>query len=134
MSSRILINLIAALATTMVMTVAAGNSNDWRLIGSKDADRTGDHDTIQVKGSNDNFRKIKLHVSGADLNIKRLVVTYDNGEPDNIDVRENIRQGEETRALDLKGSGTRSIRKIDLWYDTEGVLKGKANVKVHGLK
>jgi hypothetical protein len=129
-----MINFIAALATTMAMTAAAGNNNDWRLIGSKEADHSGDHDTIQVKGSNDNFRKIKLHVGGADLNIKRLVVTYDNGEPDNIDVREHISQGNETRALDLKGSGTRSIRKIDLWYDTEGLLKGKANVKVYGLK
>jgi hypothetical protein len=129
-----MINFIAALATTMAMTAAADDRNDWRLIGSKDADRSGDHDTIQVKGSNDNFRKIKLHVGGADLNIKRLVVTYDNGEPDNIDVRENIRQGGETRALDLKGKGTRSIRKIDLWYDTEGFLKGKAHVKVYGLK
>jgi hypothetical protein len=134
MNRRAIINLIAAFAAVMAVPAAAGNNDDWRLIGSKDADHSGDHDTIQVKGSNDNFRKIKLRVGGADLNIKRLVVTFDNGEPDNIDVRENIRQGEETRALDLKGSGTRSIRKIDLWYETEGVLKGKANVKVYGLK
>jgi hypothetical protein len=126
--------MFAALAAMIAMTAAAGGDDNWRLIGTAHAGHTADHDTIQVKGSNDDFRKIKLKVSGADLNIKRLVVTYDNGEPDNIDVRENIRQGGETRALDLKGSGKRSIRKIDFWYDSQGLLKGKAEVRIYGSK
>jgi hypothetical protein len=125
---------VVAATMTMAMTAAAGSYDNWRLIGTKQASYQGDHDTIQVKGSNDDFRKIKLKVSGADLNIKRLVVTYDNGEPDNIDVRENIRQGGETRALDLRGTGKRSIRRIDFWYDTQGLLKGKAEVRVYGSK
>jgi len=132
MSVRTLI--FAALAATMAMTAAADSPGGWRLIGTKQASHQADHDTIQVQGRNDDFRKIKLKVSGADLNIKRLVVTYDNGEPDNIEVRENIRQGGETRALDLRGSGRRSIRRIDLWYDTQGLLKGKATVQIFGSR
>lgn len=40
----------------------------------------------------------------------------------------------EWRAIDLKGVGTRSIRRIDFWYDTKGFLKGKADVTVFGMK
>jgi hypothetical protein len=118
----------------MAMTAAVGGLYGWRLIGTRQASYQADHDTIRVQGPQDDFRKIKLKVSGADLNIKRPVVTYDNGEQDNIDVRENIRQSGEIRALDLRGSGKRSIRRIDFWYDTQGLLKGKATVRVYGSR
>ena len=73
-------------------------------------------------------------MTDAGLNMQRMVVTYDNGEPDRIDVRQNISQGGESRAIDLKGIGKRSVRRIDFWYDTKGFLKGKANVTVFGMK
>jgi hypothetical protein len=38
------------------------------------------------------------------------------------------------RAIDLRGIGKRSVRKIESWYDTKGVLKGKADVTVFGMK
>ena len=63
----------------------------------------------------------------------RMIVVYDNGEPDNIDVRQNIPQGGESRVLDLRG-GKRSIRKVEFWYDTKGVLRGKAKVQLWGRK
>jgi hypothetical protein len=38
-------------------------------------------------------------------------VTYDNGNPDTIDIRQNIAQGGESRVIDLNGIGKRSIRR-----------------------
>jgi hypothetical protein len=35
--------------------------------------------------------------------------------------------------IDLEG-GRRSIRRIDFWYDTQGLLNGRANVTIFGLK
>jgi len=112
----------------------AGSSGTWRLIGTTHADRGADHDGIIVKGPFDNFRKVKFKVTDAPLNMQHMVITYDNGQPDKIDVRQNIPQGGESRAIDLKGIGKRSIRRIDFWYDTKGLLKGKANVTVFGMK
>jgi len=112
----------------------AGAAGDWRVIGTTQADHSADHDTIVVKGPFDDFRKIKFKVTDAPLNLQRLVVTYDNGEPEKLDVRENISQGSESRAIDLRGAGKRSIRRIDFWYDTKGWLKGKAHVTVFGMK
>jgi hypothetical protein len=63
-----------------------------------------------------------------------MVVTYDNGQPDKIDVRQNIPQGGESRVIDLKGIGKRNIRRMDFWYETKGFMKGKADVTVFGKK
>jgi len=111
-----------------------GAAGEWRLIGQTQADHAADHDAIIVKGPFDNFRKIKFKVTNAPLNMQRMVITYDNGQPDNIDIRQNIPQGGESRAIDLRGIGKRSVRRIDFWYDTKGFLKGKADVTVFGMK
>jgi hypothetical protein len=106
----------------------------WRLLGTTHANHTADHDVITVQGPYDNFRKIKFKVTDAPLNLMHMVVTYDNGVPDKIDVRENIPKGGESRVIDLKGVGKRSLRKIEFWYDTKGFLNGKADVTVFGMK
>jgi hypothetical protein len=111
-----------------------GSPGEWRLIGQTQADHAADHDSIIVKGPFDNFRKIKFKVTNAPLNMQHMVVTYDNGQPDKIDVRQNIPQGGESRAIDLRGIGKRSVKRIDFWYDTKGFLKGKADVTVFGMK
>ena len=112
----------------------AGNPGQWRLIGTTHASHKADHDSLIVRGPFDNFRKIKFKVTDAPLELQRLVVTYDNGVPDKLEVRENIRKGGESRAIDLKGVGKRSIRRIDFWYETRGLRNGQADVTVFGMK
>ena len=132
--------LLAALGASRVVQAQQvtkprpGPAGSWRLIGQVHAAHTVDHDTIIVRGPYDNFRRIKFKVTDAPLNLHRLVVTYDNGAPDRIDMRQNIRQGGESRVIDLRGAGKRSLRKIEFWYDTKGLLRGKADVTVFGMK
>jgi hypothetical protein len=113
---------------------APGVAGQWRLIGRTHANHTADHDAIIVQGPYDNFRRIKFRVTDAPLDIQRLVVTYDNGAPDRINVRHRIPKGGESRAIDLRGAGKRSLRKIEFWYDTKGLLGGRADVTVFGMK
>ena len=112
----------------------AGVGGQWKLIGQTHADHAADHDTIIVKGPFDNFRRIKFKVTDAPLNMMHMVVVYDSGQPDRIEVRQNIPKGGESRVIDLKGIGKRSVRRIDFWYDTQGFLSGKADVTVFGMK
>lgn len=143
MQRRVWISAAACVATLGASTVAhaqqvtkprPGPAGSWRLIGQVHAGHTVDHDTILVVGPADNFRRIKFKVTDAPLNLHRLVVTYDNGAPDKIEVRQNIRQGGESRVIDLRGAGKRSLRKIEFWYDSKGLLRGKADVTVFGMK
>ncbi len=129
-----LASLAAPAQAQKVVQPKAGAAGTWKLIGQTHADHGADHDTIIVQGPFDNFRKIKFKVTDAPLNMQHMVVTYDNGAPDKIDIRQNIAQGGESRVIDLKGVGKRSIRRIDFWYDTQGFLKGKADVTVFGMK
>ena len=117
-----------------VLQPNAGAAGQWKLVGQTHADHAADHDTIIVKGPFDNFRRLKFKVTDAPLNMLRMVVVYDNGQPDHIDIRQNITKGGESRVIDLKGIGKRSVRRIDFWYDTKGFLSGKADVTVFGMK
>ncbi len=112
----------------------AGMPGQWRVIGTTEARFTADHDGIVVAGPFDNFRRIKFKVTDAPLRLVRLKVTYDDGAPDEIPTAYDIPQGGESRIIDLRGVGKRSIRRIDFWYDTRGVLRGRANVTVFGMK
>ncbi len=49
------------------------------MIGQTQASHKADHDEIVVSGPDDKFRRIKLKVKDAPLNLERLVVTYGNG-------------------------------------------------------
>ncbi len=137
-----LAGLSAALSVLLAVSANAqkiarpkpGPAGSWRLIGTVQANFKADHDTIVVRGPNDDFRKLKFKVTDAPLKLRRVVVTYDNGEPDKLEVRENIKKGGESRAIDLKGAGKRSLRRIDFWFETKGILQGKADVTVFGMK
>jgi hypothetical protein len=119
---------------TRVRRPRPGAPGEWRLIGQVTANFRTDHDVIIVRGPFDNFRRIKFKVTDAPLHLTRVLVTYDNGEPHRLTVRERIAEGGESRAIDLRGVGKRSIRKIEFWYDTEGIFRGRADVAVLGMK
>ncbi|MBU3743067.1 MAG: hypothetical protein FGM61_00780 [Sediminibacterium sp.] len=119
---------------TVVSTPRAGMVGEWRYLGTVNARFTADHDAIVVQGPYDFFRKIKFKVTGAPINLIRLIVTYDDGGlPEKIDTRFTIPAGGESRVIDLAGN-RRKIRSIEFWYDTKGVLQGRANVSVVGQK
>jgi len=119
---------------TVVSSPRAGVPGEWRYLGTVNARFTADHDAIIVQGPYDFFRKIKFKVTGAPINLIRLIVTYDDrGLPEKIDTRFTIPAGGESRVIDLAGN-RRKIRSIEFWYDTKGVLQGRANVSVVGQK
>ena len=145
MTERSRVTLLAALAVTLLSPQAAlavtqavqgkpGAPGEWRVIGQTHARHDIDHDQIFVQGPFDNFRKIKFKVTDSPLRIHRMVVTYDNGAPDKIEIRQNIPKGGQSRAIDLRGIGKRSVRKIEFWYDTKGILNGRADVTIFGQK
>lgn len=112
--------------------VAGGG--DWTELGCKDVSFFGkDRDSIRVGRREGRFKAIRLHVRGADVEMLDLKVIYGRGEPDDIQVRHFIRQGERTRPLDLKGF-ERSIDRIDMVYRTVPNFRGLAKVCVEGLQ
>lgn len=118
---------------TTVTQPRGGPPGSWRMIGTVTANFRADHDGIAVVGPYDTFRSIKFKVTGGALNLDRLVITYGNGQPENVSVRYNIPNGGESRQISLAG-GARHIRRIDFWYKTQPGLTGRASVTVFGMK
>ena len=118
----------------MVSQPRAGGVGTWRLLGHTQAKFSADHDAIFVAGPYDFFRRLKFKVTDAPINMVRMIVRYDDGGlPENIDIRFNIPQGGESRVIDLKG-GRRKLKSVEFWYDTKGILNGRADVTLFGLK
>lgn len=112
----------------------AGAAGSWRIIGTTQAKFTADHEAIVVAGPYDFFRRLKFKVTDASLNMVKMIVRYDDGGlPENIPLRFNIPQGGESRVIDLKGA-KRKLKSVEFWYDTKGILHGRANVTLVGMK
>ncbi len=133
---------LAAFAAIATVTVAVPASSadisrpeagaGWIYVGNTHAQHMNDHDTIIVTGPHNNFRSLQGRVTGAPLHMQRMMVTYENGEPENMPIRFNIPKNGASRAIALRG-GKRAVRQIDFWYDTKGWFRGTANVTVFGM-
>ncbi|MFM9848088.1 MAG: hypothetical protein ACKVP3_13115 [Hyphomicrobiaceae bacterium] len=98
--------------------VSPGGGRDWVELGCEQVSLLGkDRDSIRVGRREGRFKSIRLHVRGADVDLIDVKVIYANGEPDDIQVRHHLREGERTRPLDLRG-WERAIDRVDLVYRT----------------
>jgi hypothetical protein len=104
----------------------------WEELGCKQVAlfRT-DRDSIPVGRREGRFKAIRLFVRNADVEMLDLSVIYSYGRPDDVPVRQIIRQGERTRPLELRG-WERAIERVDMVYRTVPNYKGLASVCLEG--
>ena len=103
----------------------------WEQLGCQKVGFLVDKDKIKVGRSEGKFKSIRLLVSGNKVHMMDLKVIYANGRPDDIQVREEIRAGGQTKPLDLKGE-RRAIKEIEMVYRSQPNFKGEATVCVEG--
>lgn len=125
---------ISGISAQEVRRGKGGAVGTWRIVGTTQAHFTADHDGIVVIPAFNNFRQVQIKVTDAPLRLVKLEVTYGDGAPDVLPLAINIPQGGVSRPIDLRGVGTRIIKRIDFWYDTRGVTSGKASVTILGMK
>lgn len=128
---------ILVLSLSLVMGLSSfdmdrGHKNaKWEKLGSKSVNYKLDKDVIPVGVSDGVFSKLKIAVSGGNLNMHRMVIHYGNGSKEEIELRHVFSQASSSRLIDLKGN-KRVIKKIAFLYDTKGLARGKAKVHVYG--
>ena len=133
---------LALLAMTAAFSADAQGRRDrddrdrdgrWERLGCEDVRRGADRDEIRVGRREGRYSAIRLEASGNDVEILDLRVIYANGQPDDISVRSEIREGDRTRALDLRGRD-RAIDRIEIVSrkDFQGRGRGRARVCVYG--
>ena len=136
MKKTIVIMLIAAFASNASAqkpAVVVSNEPGWHKIGQVTANFKVDKDELIVLGA-DHFKAIKLKVTDASIHIYDLEVYYESGDKEDIQVRQDLKKGEETRVIDLKGK-ERTLKKVVFVYKSISNIKDeKAHVELYGLK
>jgi hypothetical protein len=108
-----------------------GRPGGWDYLGQANVDGLRDHDVITVGRDDGRFRSLQLRVEGAPIEFQRVVVRYANGTSEEIQLRNRIPAGGETRAIDLRG-GDRAIQSVEFWYSRTNRARTQPRVQLYG--
>jgi len=86
----------------------------WQGLGSANVDGARDHDIIRVNARGA-FTALQLGIRRGDIEFQRVVVHFENGGEQELQVRDRIRAGGKTRVIDLNGN-RRRIQSVEFWY------------------
>jgi len=129
----LILAVLAVVMTSWACAVRAqpGGGN-WVSLGQRNVTDRVDHDTVMVTGSRGTFTAVKFTVQRRAVDFHRVVIHFANGGDQNVELRNTIRAGGESRVIDIDGAD-RVIRSIDFWYDTASIGRGqRATVRVLG--
>jgi hypothetical protein len=124
---------LLAVVFGLVFTAARADLNlgGWKRLGQKQAAERVDRDEIQVGADEGTFKSIKLEVLKSDIEFISVRVVFSNGADQEIQLKDTIRAGGETRAIDLDGRN-RNIRKVVFIFKTDRKERRPGTVVLYG--
>jgi len=135
------VRLLSSLMLVFSVSVAASaqrrdrdrdQGERWERLGQSRPDGRRDHDLVRVFARG-GFRAIQLRVSGGAIEFQRVVVHFENGADTEVEVRDRVRSGAATRAIDLPGD-QRRIRGVEIWYGKEGWGRSRPTLTIYGRR
>jgi hypothetical protein len=112
-------------------TFDSKKAGEWFFLEDKKVGFGVDHDVIHFGNWKDDVRQIKLKITDGPLKMYNMKIHFDNGNVQNVELRNRFAQGSESRVIDMDG-GLRHLTKIEFWYETKGFARGRARVAVWG--
>lgn len=109
----------------------AQRAGRWVYLGEANVDGKVDHDRISIGRSNGRFHTIQIHVERGAIEFQRVVVHYANGGDEELQIRERIQAGGQTRAIDLRGND-RAISSVEFWYSQGNWGSRRPRVRLYG--
>ncbi|MEZ5774517.1 MAG: hypothetical protein R3D33_07400 [Hyphomicrobiaceae bacterium] len=91
---------------------------DWQELGQQTVDTGRDRDVIEVGRREGRFSALGLSVYGGDIDLRSMRVVYADGDTEDLDVAQQIRDGGKTEEIDLTGR-RRAIREVQLSYSKD---------------
>jgi hypothetical protein len=105
----------------------------WTYLGQANVDGRVDHDRISVGRWRGRFQRIQIRVERAPIEFHRVVVHYANGRSEEVQIRQRIPSGGQTRAIDLRGDD-RNIDSVEFLYARGGWRYGRTpRVRLYGV-
>ncbi len=113
---------------------SAYRANRWVFLGQTTVDGQRDRDRILIGRNEGRFQSIQLRVTGAPVEFQRVVVNYGNGSSEEVEFRDYIQAGGQTRPIDLRGD-ERVINSVDFLYSKSRWRRGaRPRVSLYGVK
>jgi len=131
------ITIIMVAFLTINATVVAPEVSirpSWEKLGARLVKYDAEKDVIGVSAYEGRFNAVRIKVEKSDINLYRVAIHYGNGDVQSAKVGKVIREGQTTRAINLKGRGRRIIKKVEFWYETKGYEGRKARVELWGRR
>jgi hypothetical protein len=117
-----------------VLTVSAGAAYARCVdLGERRVSFVQDHDRIEVGRHEGRFTTLRLKVHHNDIELRRIVVQFGNGQVEDAEFHRRIPQGGEADLrLTTRWSEGRHIRHVDLNYRSRPDFRGEARVALLG--
>jgi len=93
----------------------AKETKHWVYLGQTTVNGKNDRDTIGIGRAEGRFQSIQLRVSGAPVEFQHVVVHFTNGGSEEVELRNRIPAGGQTRAIDLRGND-RAISSVEFIF------------------
>jgi hypothetical protein len=140
---------LLAIASAFIMpafaqkpAVIASDKAGWHKIGEVTADLKSEKDEIIVLGK-DRFKSLKIVVTDQPISITSMVIYYEGGATEDVNVNANLKAGKESQVINLKGE--KELNKVSFVFQTvasarndkaysEKTTSEKAHVELWGLK
>lgn len=103
----------------------------WEKLGERKVNYSLDRDEILVTAREGRFTAIKLMVRRSGINIHKFEVHFGNGDVQEVEIREEIPAGGESRVIDIEGN-RRVIHSVVFWYDTKNFADKKGVIELWG--
>ena len=131
MRMRKIIPLFAVMLLVVGFGQVINGQRPWIHLGDKHVDGKSDHDKISVGSSEGSFHQLQIRVEDADVDFQRVVVHFGNGEDEELQFRERINAGGQTRPMDLRGYN-RFIKSVEFWYQKVDWGSHRPTVRLYG--
>ena len=125
------LSIFTAITLTLTFFSAQVSAADWHLLGSRVVNDRTESDVINVGADEGRFRKLRLDVGKAAIELNRVVVTFGNGEQQIVEQDRIISKRGRGPVLNLDG-GQRFIKRVKLVYEAKTRGFKKATVRLYG--
>jgi len=99
----------------------------WVKIGNQVVQKIGERDEFRPSDRN-SFTAIKVRVKRNTVSFNKMTIVYENGQRQNIELRNVMREGQESRVINL--IQRRRIDRIQFYYKTRNLIGSRAEVEV----
>jgi hypothetical protein len=121
------------LLLAFLVTALPARAEKWVFLGQRHVNDRAERDSIEVTASEGSFDAVQLRVKRSAVRFYKVTVVYGAGTSDDLELRDVVPAGGQSRALDLRGAN-RVVRRVDFTYEAKSLGRRGAVVELYGRR